>query len=67
MDPLSQELKTMERIEDITELAAAVTAAVADATITDIHTHLFPPSHGDLLLWGVDELLTGLAAQFAGT
>ena len=24
----------------------------------DLHTHLFPPSHGALMLWGVDELLT---------
>lgn len=29
-----------------------------DATpITDIHTHLYAPAFGDLLLWGVDELL----------
>lgn len=26
--------------------------------ITDIHTHLYDPCFGDLLLWGVDELLT---------
>ncbi|MFP4054249.1 MAG: glucuronate isomerase [Phycisphaerae bacterium] len=39
-------------------LAAAVRTAVDDVTITDIHTHLFPPAHGDLLLWGIDELLT---------
>jgi len=31
---------------------------VAETTISDIHTHVFPPSHGKLLLWGVDELLT---------
>ena len=23
-----------------------------------MHTHLFPPSFGPLLLWGIDELLT---------
>ena len=39
-------------------LEAVVRKNVADVTITDIHTHLYPPSHGDLLLWGVDELLT---------
>ncbi|KAI9908071.1 hypothetical protein PsorP6_003533 [Peronosclerospora sorghi] len=26
--------------------------------ITDVHTHLFPPSHGNLMLCGVNELLT---------
>ena len=26
--------------------------------ITDIHTHLYDPCFGDLLLWGIDELLT---------
>jgi len=45
-------------ITDTQTLAAAVRKAVADVTITDIHTHLFPPSHGGLLLYGIDELLT---------
>jgi len=45
-------------LTDTHALAAAVRNAVADVTITDIHTHLFPPSHGGLLLWGIDELLT---------
>jgi len=26
--------------------------------ITDIHTHLFSPAFGELLLWGIDEVLT---------
>jgi len=45
-------------ITDTHALADAVRKAVADVTVTDIHTHLFPPSHGGLLLWGIDELLT---------
>ena len=32
--------------------------AVNDVNVIDVHTHLFPASHGDLLLWGVDSLLT---------
>ena len=36
----------------------AVSRAVADVKITDIHTHICPPAFGELLLWGVDELLT---------
>jgi len=47
----------MGKLKDISGLAAAVRKAVAEVTITDIHTHLFPPSHGGLLLWGIDELL----------
>jgi hypothetical protein len=26
--------------------------------VIDLHTHLLPPSHGALCLWGIDELLT---------
>jgi len=48
----------MTTLTDVSAVASAVRDAVADVTITDVHTHLFPPSHGDLLLWGVDELLT---------
>jgi len=48
----------MTVLNDSTTLDSTVRRAVADATITDIHTHLFPPSHGDLLLWNVDEMLT---------
>ena len=48
----------METIQDPQALESAVRKAVADVTITDIHTHLFPPTHGNLLLWNVDELLT---------
>ncbi len=40
------------------QLRHFVNAAVHNATVTDIHTHLFAESFGDLLLWGVDELLT---------
>ena len=48
----------MTDIADVASLDAAVRDAVANVTITDVHTHLFSPAHGDLLLWGVDELLT---------
>ncbi|MCX8053369.1 MAG: glucuronate isomerase [Armatimonadetes bacterium] len=36
----------------------SVSRAVANAKITDIHTHIYPPEFGELLLWGIDELLT---------
>ena len=35
-----------------------VAKAIADQKITDIHTHLYAPSFGEILLWGIDELLT---------
>jgi hypothetical protein len=37
--------------------------------VIDLHTHLFPPSHGPLMLWGIDELLTYhyLVAEFFQT
>jgi len=39
-------------------VAAAARRAVAETAVTDVHTHLFPPSHDGLLLWGADEILT---------
>ena len=48
----------MSNLTDAASVEAAVRKAVDEATITDIHTHLFPPHHGDLLLWGIDEVLT---------
>lgn len=37
---------------------ATTLAEVASAEVIDLHTHLLPPSHGSLCLWGIDELLT---------
>ena len=45
-------------LKDLQSLETFVRKTVAETTISDIHTHVFPPSHGKLLLWGVDELLT---------
>lgn len=41
-----------------TDLGPIVRSAVNDVKITDVHTHLFSPQFGDLLLWGIDDLLT---------
>jgi hypothetical protein len=40
------------------QLLTIVESTVKNTQVTDIHTHLFAESFGDLLLWGVDELLT---------
>src|SRR5438552_11147785 len=39
-------------------LAAQVEKIVAATPISDIHTHLYDPAFGQLLLWGIDDLLT---------
>jgi hypothetical protein len=39
------------------QLRTAIREAVAEVEITDVHTHLYPPAFGDLLLWGIDELV----------
>jgi len=39
-------------------LAAAVREEVRAVEVIDVHTHLLPASHGRLMLWGIDELLT---------
>lgn len=39
-------------------LRSVVASEVASVQVIDVHTHLLPPSHGPLCLWGIDELLT---------
>lgn len=43
---------------DQENLEKAVSSALERVRITDIHTHLFAPDFGHLLLWGPDQLLT---------
>jgi hypothetical protein len=40
------------------EVAAVVRAEVSSAPVLDLHTHLFEPRFGGILLRGIDELLT---------
>ncbi|MCD1259894.1 glucuronate isomerase [Paenibacillus athensensis] len=49
---------THKPIEDITTLRQTVQRLAATLPVTDMHTHLYAPEFGSLLLWGVDELLT---------
>ncbi|CAB9528763.1 expressed unknown protein [Seminavis robusta] len=51
----SQLLKTPVQAEEMTSV---VISEVASTLVIDLHTHLLPPSHGMLCLWGFDELLT---------
>src|SRR5437899_11954542 len=38
-------------------LTSRVEKIVAETEIFDIHTHLYDPAFGELLLWGIDDLL----------
>src|SRR6476619_6391615 len=41
----------------MTPLALQVRQVVDATPVTDIHTHLYDPAFGELLLWGIDDLL----------
>ena len=47
-----------QKVKTADELKTVVLDAVDTQSVTDIHTHLFSPPFGELLLWGIDELLT---------
>lgn len=39
------------------QLASKIEQVVARTPVDDIHTHLYDPAFGELLLWGIDDLL----------
>jgi len=41
-----------------TQIDAWVDDAIAKTPVYDLHTHLYPPNFGKLMLWGIDELIT---------
>lgn len=41
----------------LADLTSRVERIVASAHVLDIHTHLYDPAFGPLLLWGIDDLL----------
>lgn len=48
-------------------IPAVVTSEVQSVIAIDLHTHLLPPTHGPLCLWGIDELLTYVSLLFRTT
>ena len=46
------------KIKDRKGLGKALDRALATVEVSDVHTHLYSPCFGELLSWGVDELLT---------
>ncbi len=53
---LDAENKTMHNTSNV--IRTTVDTIVEEIPIADMHTHIYPPSFGSLLLWGIDELLT---------
>jgi len=51
-------VQDQDRILSTSELERVVQEVVAATPVTDIHTHLYDARFGELLAWGVDELLT---------
>jgi hypothetical protein len=51
-------MKTIQAEASQIPFAKQIEEIVMSTPITDIHTHLYEPVFKDLLLWGVDELLT---------
>jgi hypothetical protein len=50
--------KSCEAIGDRASLEAALGRVVESTPILDLHTHIYSTDFGELLLWGVDELVT---------
>jgi hypothetical protein len=51
-------MKTIQAEAGQVPFAKQIEDIVMSTPITDIHTHLYEPVFKDLLLWGIDELLT---------
>jgi len=51
-------MKTIQAEASQIPFAKQIEDIVMSTPITDIHTHLYEPVFKDLLLWGIDELLT---------
>ncbi|KAL7511161.1 hypothetical protein ACHAXN_008062 [Cyclotella atomus] len=56
--PIPDSSRLMSRRVKVDDITSVVLAEVQGQQVIDLHTHLLPPSHGSLCLWGIDELLT---------
>lgn len=43
---------------NLDQIPAVVGEVFATQPVVDMHTHLYPPAFGPMMLWGIDELLT---------
>jgi hypothetical protein len=51
-------MKTILSEADRVPLARQIEDIVMSTPVTDVHTHLYDPAFKELLLWGIDDLLT---------
>src|SRR5271170_3870235 len=51
-------MKTILAEADRVPVARQIEDIVMSTPLTDIHTHLYDPAFNELLLWGIDDLLT---------
>jgi hypothetical protein len=56
--PDSSHLMSASKGVKVEDIASVILSEVQGQSVIDLHTHLLPPSHGSLCLWGIDELLT---------
>lgn len=47
----------MRELTNRDDIEAAVCKALGTCDVIDIHTHLYAPEFGELILWGIDEML----------
>src|SRR5438874_6995503 len=55
--PVERAMKKPQPQPTSSMIARWVTNAVNATPVYDIHTHLYDPAFGELLLWGIDDLL----------
>lgn len=48
----------MSVVPSSSQISQWVHDAISSIPVYDLHTHLYPPTFGGLMLWGIDELLT---------
>jgi len=58
VSPIPTDSSLMNRKVKAADIHSVVWSEVRGQEVIDLHTHLLPPSHGALCLWGIDEMLT---------
>jgi hypothetical protein len=58
LNPRQNAPPTQQIEVDESALRSRVERIVGSTPVIDIHTHLYDPAFGELLLWGIDDLLT---------
>lgn len=64
LSPIPDHSALMDAVVTEETAANVVVSEVASTLVIDLHTHLLPPSHGALCLWGIDELLSYVGTNY---